>query len=434
VKHGYHPLHRNKKSGASHGPEEIAEFIRELVAGNVPDYQAAAWLMAVNFVGLDPDETVELTKAIVDSGNTASYQDLPGPVVDKHSTGGVGDKVTLVLLPILAAMGMYIPKHSGRALGFTGGTIDKLESIPGFDAFPSEERFREIVRDVGFAIGGQSESMCPADGILYALRDATSTVNETGLIAASVMSKKIAGGAEHILIDVKVGQGAFMKDEASARELAERLVYVGTNLGRNVRCLITRMSQPLGRTVGNELELYETVECLTGNGPDDVMEICRASAIELCKMCGIAGASEAGLKFDEAVASGAAIERFRRFVEAHGGSTRWIDGDERLPETENVIVLKYDEKDAFIQSIDALAIGEIVRRMGGGRLTKDDSINHSVGVEFLKKPGDKIETGDILAKIYTRSMNPGDLISDVRAAFEFSETKPEIPELIIDRV
>jgi len=275
-----------KKSGNTHNADEITEFISLLTAGNIPDYQAAAWLMAVNFNGLDRDETIALTKAIVNSGETASYDGLPGPVVDKHSTGGVGDKVTLILLPILAEMGMYVPKHSGKALGFTGGTIDKLESIPGFNAFIPEVRFREIVRDVGFAIGGQSKELCPADGILYALRDATSTVNETGLIAASIISKKVAGGAEHIIIDVKVGRGAFMPDEASAGELADMLVYVGSALGRNVRCILTRMDQPLGRSVGNSLELYETVEALRGEGSKDVMDICKAMAVELAVMSG----------------------------------------------------------------------------------------------------------------------------------------------------
>ncbi len=424
-----------KKAGHSHEPDDLGEFIRELVAGNIPDYQAAAWLMAVNFNGLDPDETVALTRAIVDSGETASYEGLGGPVVDKHSTGGVGDKITLVLLPLLASMGMFVPKHSGRALGFTGGTIDKLESIPGFDAFPPEERFRQIVRDIGFAIGGQSGSMCPADGILYALRDATATVNETGLIAASVMSKKIAGGAEHILIDVKAGRGAFMKDETSARELAARLVYVGGKLGRNVRCMITRMESPLGRAVGNTLELLEAVECLKGNGPDDVMEICRESAIELCDMSGFMSVVGARRKFDDVVTSHAALAKFREFIGAQGGTTSWLDGAESLPKAPVISELLYGGGDAFVESIDALAIGEAVRRMGGGRLTKKDEIDHSVGIELLKKCGEGIAEGDTIARLHMNTEADVDSLKmDVLSAYVFTETKPATRGMIIAKI
>ncbi len=424
-----------KKSGKAHRPDEIAQFIRLLVAGDVPDYQASAWLMAVNFNGLDPDETVALTEAIVESGETASYEGFPGPVVDKHSTGGVGDKVTLVLLPILAEMGMYVPKHSGRALGFTGGTTDKLESIPGFDAFPPEERFRNIVREIGFAVGGQGGSMCPADGILYALRDATSTVNETGLIAASVVSKKIAGGAKHILIDVKVGRGAFMRDEASAKKLAERMVYVGNGLGRNTRCILTKMNQPLGRAMGNALELRETVDCLRGRGPVDVMEVCRAIAVELAVMSSLSDEKSARAKFNRIVSTGSALDRFTRFVVAQGGKADWIDGDGELPPASRIIELHYNGPYAYVTSIDALGVGEIVRRMGGGRLSKEDAIDHSVGVLLERKVGDAVTEGDTLALLHLNTDSPDiDWPEELRAKYSFDDNPPVVGSMIIGKV
>ena len=424
-----------KKSGSSHKADEITEFISLLTAGNVPDYQAAAWLMAVNFNGLDPDETVALTMAIVDSGEKASYDGFPGPVVDKHSTGGVGDKVTLILLPILAEMGMYVPKHSGRALGFTGGTIDKLESIPGFNAFIPEDRFREVVRDVGFAIGGQSKAMCPADGILYALRDATSTVNETGLIAASIISKKVAGGAEHIVIDVKVGRGAFMPDEASARELADMLVYVGTKLGRNVRCILTRMDQPLGRSVGNSLELYETVEALRGDGSKDVMDICKAAASGLASMSGKHSEKSAIEEFDRAISSGNALKRFASFVSAQDGAVDWIDSEFRLPEANSIVNVKYSGPDAYVDSIDAMTIGEAVRRMGGGRLRKDDVIDHSVGVVLRVRIGDPVCDGAIIAELHLNDKSVGDeWTGKILSAYTFMDNTPILKDVVIGKV
>jgi len=424
-----------KKAGGAHHAMEMAAFVQGLVAGEIPDYQAAAWLMAVNFNGLDPDETVALTEAIVHSGKVASYEGLPGPVVDKHSTGGVGDKVTLVLLPILAEMGMFIPKHSGRALGFTGGTIDKLESIPGFNAFLPEDKYMQVVRDVGFAIGGQSPDMCPADGILYALRDATATVNETGLITASVMSKKIAGGAKHILIDVKVGRGAFMPDEASARKLAERMVYVGDALGRNVRCILTRMDQPLGQAVGNAIEVNEAVDCLRGKGPADVMEICRTAAIELAVMSGLFDSAMAAKRFDEAIKQGAALDRFIRFVGAQGGETGWISSGGGLAVADNVIEVKYEDGKASILALDALAIGEIIRRIGGGRLSKADKIDPAVGIVIRKKVGDIAACGDVLAVIYYgKSERPAQWVEMMHDTYAFGDTAQSDMGIIIGRV
>jgi pyrimidine-nucleoside phosphorylase len=265
----------------------------------------------------------------------------------------------------------------------------------------------QVVRDVGFAIGGQSTDMCPADGILYALRDATATVNETGLIAASVMSKKIAGGAKHILIDVKVGRGAFMPDEASARKLTERMVYVGQALGRNVRCILTDMDQPLGRSVGNALEVNEAVECLRGNGPADVMEVCREAAVELAVMSGLYDADLAAGKFDKAIEQGTALGRFIRFVDAQGGETGWIASGKGLPVAENIIEVKYEGGKASVVGLDALAVGEITRRMGGGRLSKEDKINPAVGVILHKKIGDIVTDGELLAEIFCRESGNG---------------------------
>ena len=424
----------DKKDNMRHACGLINSFVQGLINGEIPDYQAAAWLMAVNFNGLDPDETVALTEAIVHSGKVASYKGLPGPVVDKHSTGGVGDKVTLVLLPILAEMGMFIPKHSGRALGFTGGTIDKLESIPGFNPFLPEDRYIQVVRDVGFAIGGQSADMCPADGILYALRDATATVNETGLIAASVMSKKIAGGAKYILIDVKVGRGAFMPDEESARRLAERMVYIGDALGRDVRCILTRMNQPLGRAVGNSLEVNEALECLRGKGSPDVMELCRAASIELAVMAGLYDSSAAADRFDNAVNKGTALDRFTRFVKAQGGDTAWISSGKGLPVAENIIEVKYEGSNGYVIGLDALAIGECVRRMGGGRLSKADKIDPAVGIVIRKKIGDAVNGGDVLATIYCgASGDSGQWAEKVRAAFSFGD-KVGDADILIGRI
>ena len=317
-----------KRRGEAHSRADLDTFITDYVSGNVPDYQAAAWLMAVYFRGLNAEETADLTLSMAHSGDVLDLSSLPH-TVDKHSTGGVGDKTSLVLAPLLAACGATVAKMSGRGLGHTGGTVDKLESIPGFHAELSERAFYAQARDVGVVVTGQSKDLAPADGLLYALRDATGTVGSLPLIAASIMSKKLAGGAQTIVLDVKVGDGAFMKTPAEARALAQTMQSIGVRAGRNVRALLTDMSEPLGLAVGNALEVTEAVRTLQGEGPSDLLELSLALAEQGLTAAGLDGARET---LQEAVSSGRAFEQFTAWIAAQGGEVGALERLETAPE------------------------------------------------------------------------------------------------------
>lgn len=385
----------DKRAGREHAAADLEAFIASYVAGDVPDYQMSAWLMAVCWRGMTAEETAALTMAMARSGDVLDLSDLPS-TVDKHSTGGVGDKTTLVLAPLLATMGATVAKMSGRGLGHTGGTIDKLESIPGFRSTLSDEEFRRLAREVGVVITGQSKDLAPADGLLYALRDATGTVESLPLIAGSVMSKKLAGGALAIVLDVKVGSGAFMKTLEDARALATAMVGIGRAAGRDVRAILSGMEQPLGRAVGNALEVEEAAACLRGQGPEDLLELCLVLAEEVLAAAGIVATRET---LSSAIASGRAYERFERWVSAQGGDASSIGRLERAPDT---WVLRA-RRAGVVSRLDALSVGRAVGALGGGRSRKGEAIDAGVGIELHAKVGEEVAAGEALATLRHRA-------------------------------
>ncbi|NLG09728.1 MAG: thymidine phosphorylase [Deinococcales bacterium] len=383
-----------KRAGQEHAPAELTRFIDAYVAGEVPDYQVAAWLMAVCWRGMTDAETAALTQAMARSGDMLDLSGLPH-TVDKHSTGGVGDKTTLVLAPLLAAMGGTVAKMSGRGLGHTGGTVDKLESIPGFRSSLSDEEFLAQARAVGVVVTGQSKDLAPADGLLYALRDATGTVESLPLIASSIMSKKLAGGANAIVLDVKVGAGAFMKTLEEARELARAMTAIGGHAGREVRAVLSDMSAPLGRTVGNAIEVEEAVRCLRGEGPDDLRELCLVLAGEVLAAAGL---PHGRAELEDAIGSGRAYERFERWVAAQGGDPRALGALERAPDRWQLRAAR----GGVVSRLDALAVGRAVGVLGGGRSRKGEAIDMGVGAELHAKVGEPVSAGEPLATLYHR--------------------------------
>ena len=418
------------------GEELAADEIRELVLGyardEVPDYQLAAFCMAVYFRGLSAAETFALTDAMIESGETIDlHAELGRKVVDKHSTGGVGDKTSIAVGPVVAACGVPFGKMSGRGLGHTGGTLDKLESIPGFRVELSHEEFVAQVREVGLAIIGQTGDLVPADKRLYALRDVTATVENVSLIAASIMSKKLAAGADAIVLDVKVGDGAFMKDLASARELAETMLELGRSAGREVVCVLTDMDQPLGRAVGNALEIREAVQTLRGEGPADFTELVLASAAHLLALSDLGlddGAARAAA--EAAVADGTALAAYERWIRAQGGDP----ADGALP-TAAVVVDVPAPGDGYVTRIGAVRVGMAALHLGAGRRTKDDAIDHAVGVTCLRKRGDSVAAGQPLAQVHARDeASARKAVEEVAAAYAIgAEPPPELP-LVLDVV
>ena len=409
-----------KREGAAHDPSDLRAFVRGVTDGNVPDYQAAAWLMAVVFRGLNDDETAALTLAMADSGDTMELGSLPH-TVDKHSTGGVGDKTTIVLAPLLASLGATVAKMSGRGLGHTGGTIDKLESLPGYRASLTEAAFLRQAREVGVVVTGQSKDLAPADGVLYALRDATATVDSLPLIAASVMSKKLAGGAAAMVLDVKVGRGAFMATEEDGRALGRLMRAIGTRAGRTVRVVLSDMSQPLGRAVGNALEVREAVDTLRGGGPDDLRELVVTLATEVLAASGLDGDPAAALD------DGRAHTRFEAWIEAQGGDLTRPDALAVAPVKEVVSA----PSDGIVTALDALAIGRVVKRLGGGRERKGDAIDLGVGVLLHAKVGDEVAAGAPLATIHHRDGRGLDEArEDVAGAFELGDAASPPPLVI----
>jgi pyrimidine-nucleoside phosphorylase len=393
-------LIRRKRLGGEHTAEEIAAIVDGAVAGAIPEYQLAAWLMAVCWRGLSYGETLALTRAFVASGDVLRWPGLPGPVVDKHSTGGVGDKVSLVLAPWLAELGLYVPKMSGRGLGHTGGTIDKLESIPGLRTTLSLTEMRAVLAGAGCVIAGQSDRLAPADKLFYALRDATDTVDSPGLIAASIMSKKVALGASCAVLDVKCGSGAFLPDAGQARQFAELVMHLGADCGLPVACVLTRMDEPLGQAVGNALEVVEAWRFLAGElDLPDLREVCEslgAAALVLCERCSSIG--EGTRLMREAWRSGLVGDRFERWIGLQQGSIpvflEWLAQDQDHAWVEVVA-----DRSGRVMAMDVRAIGELSRELGAGRLAKDAGIDHAVGLQCLAKLGAAVREGQAVARL-----------------------------------
>jgi pyrimidine-nucleoside phosphorylase len=422
------PLIERKKRGEPLSARELEWLCSEFTAGRIPDYQVAAWLMAVRWRGMDGEETLSLTRAIVNTGRTLSWGEAGPIVVDKHSTGGVGDKTTLVLVPLLAAAGLRFAKMSGRGLGHTGGTLDKLESIAGFRVdLPLEEVRRQVER-IGCALVGQGRDLAPADGALYALRDVTATVDSVPLIAASVMSKKLAAGASAIILDVKYGSGAFMPTSAEAEALARAMVSIGTGAGRRVRAVLSSMEEPLGMAVGNALEVKEAIAALRGGGPADLRELVLALGAHVLVLGGAEeGVDEARRRLSALLDSGAALERFVDLVDAQGGDVEMVLRPERLPRAAFVTEVRSREPGgAWVSGIDARTIGEAALALGAGRRTKADRADPAAGVLLRARTGDRMAPGAVLAEVHAASasrISEGEAL--VREAFRFSEAAVE---------
>lgn len=397
-----------KRDGKALSREEIRFFITGLTSGAIPDYQVSAWAMAVLLRGMDARETADLTLAMADSGETLDLGAFGGIVVDKHSTGGVGDKTTLVVEPLVAACGLTVGKMSGRGLGFSGGTLDKMESIPGYRTDLSTEEFLDHLSRYGLVLTGQSADLAPADGKLYALRDVTGTVPAIPLIASSIMSKKIAAGAQAILLDVKVGKGAFMRSLGEARKLAKAMQAIGEHSGRRVIALLSDMNQPLGFAVGNALEVREAIDTLHGGGPVDFREHCLEAAAWLLVLGEKAGTREGGWAMAErALKEGKAWDKFRVLVEVQGGDVRAIDNPERLPQAPLVVPLKA-ERQGWIGGMDAREIGETAVDLGAGRRVKGAAIDPAVGIVVHCKVGDRVEQGEELLSVHARNQAEAD--------------------------
>jgi pyrimidine-nucleoside phosphorylase len=422
-------LIQRKRDGEELRDEEIAELVLGYARGEIPDYQLAAFSMAVYFRGLSPRETYALTDAMVRSGETIDLQaEIGRPVADKHSTGGVGDKASLVVGPLVAACGIPFGKMSGRGLGHTGGTLDKLEAIPGYRVELSRDQFVRQVRDVGLAVIGQTAELVPADKQLYALRDVTATVENVSLIAASIMSKKIAAGANAIVLDVKVGDGAFMKAIEDARALAEAMLELGRRADRMVVCELTDMDQPLGRAVGNALEIREGVETLRGDGPADLTELAVESAAHLVALCDDVDHTEARSRVQAALSDGSALEAYDRWIRAQGGDP----SDDALPEAPVVRKVTAD-RDGYVSRLRALAVGTAAVHLGAGRTAKDDVIDHAVGVVCLRKRGDDVSVGDALAEIHARDGRSVDAaLAEVQAAYELADEAPKAVDVVLE--
>lgn len=424
-----------KRDGGEHTREELRAFIDGFVRGEIPDYQVAAWAMAVYFQGMTPRETTELTLAMAESGDTLDpHSGLPPGtrVVDKHSSGGVGDKTSLVVGPVVASYGLPVGKMSGRGLSYTGGTIDKLESIPGWTAELSEARFRRQLQEVGLVIAAQTANLAPADKQLYALRDVTGTVPSIPLIASSIMSKKLAVQADALVLDVKCGRGAFMETLDQAQALGQLMVAIGQGAGRDVTALITQMEQPLGRAVGNALEVREAIETLQGQGPADFVELVEHVAGEMLYLGNRAPDPQAGAQMArQALQDGRAWAKFREFVAAQGGDVGYVDAPERLP-TAPLQVPVTAETDGVVHRVDARAVGLAVVHLGGGRTRKGQAVDHRVGVMVQAKVGDPVAAGDLLCVVHGADEASVQEASDrLKAAYTLApEPTPGLPVLL----
>jgi pyrimidine-nucleoside phosphorylase len=426
---------RKKRDGHTLSAAEIVAMVTGNVPGGVTDYQWAALLMAIVWRGMDATETAALTDAMMNSGQIVDLSHIPGRKIDKHSTGGVGDKTSLILAPIAAAAGVLVPMVSGRGLGHTGGTLDKLEAIPGFRVDLGLARYQEVLASCGLVMIGQTEEIAPADKFLYALRDATATVESIPLIAASIMSKKLAEGIDGLVLDVKTGNGAFMEKLDDSRALAEAMCAIGQRLGKDMVALITRMDQPLGCAVGNAVEVAECVACLRGDGPEDLVTLSLELAAEMVLMSGrVATLAEARDVCRKTIADGSALERFRRLVAAQGGDPRAVDDPTVLPSARRSVILK-SPASGFVTSLAARPIGHATMLLGAGRSRMDSSIDHAVGVILHKKVGAAVQEGEPLC---TMLMNDEARLPEastlIMGAYTFAARPEELLPLCVERI
>ncbi len=389
-------LIRKKRDAYQLSKEEIRYLISEYSKGNIPDYQFSAFLMAVYFQGMDFQETTNLTQAMMDSGKSLDLSNIKKPKIDKHSTGGVGDKVSLILAPLMASCGICVPMISGRGLGHTGGTLDKLESIPGFKTNLSVKQFKCQLKKIGVAMIGQTVEIAPADKKMYALRDVTATVDSIPLISASIMSKKLAEDLDGLVLDIKLGNGAFIKDYKKAKELARTMIQISKRSSVKVITILTDMNNPLGNYTGNSLEIIETIEALKGRGPEDLMEITFALAKAMLKLANIKGGEKL---LEKKIASGGALNKFKEIIHYQGGDVRVIDDYSRLPVAKNRIKVKA-QKTGYIHHINTFDIGMLLVQLGGGRFKKEEKIDLSCGFRIYKKIGDYVKKGECLVKIF----------------------------------
>jgi pyrimidine-nucleoside phosphorylase len=424
---------RKKRDGLPLAHPEIEAFVRGVTSGDWPDYQAAALLMAIVLRGMNTDETADLTRAMVHSGDKLDWSDLPGPKVDKHSTGGVGDKVSLILAPLAAACGCVVPMMSGRGLGHTGGTLDKLEAIPGFQVRLSVDEMRAVLRKVGCVMVGQTRTVAPADKIFYALRDVTATVESVPLITASILSKKIAEGIDALVMDVKCGQGAFMKTRGDARTLAESIVATGN--GNNVRteALVTAMDAPLGQKVGNAMEVREAIDTLRGAGPADLESLTFALTARMVYLGGVTNSlDEAGAKVGDALRSGRAFERFMQLVEAQGGDPRVIEDPSLLPAAPSQLLLRA-ERSGFVADVNAETVGLATMLLGAGRDRVVDAVDHAVGARILARPGDAIKQGEPFVEVHYRAdLRLPEAVTMLYKAWTIADAPPAAKPLLLE--
>ncbi len=420
-----------KRDGKELSASEIEFFIKAYLNGDIPDYQASALLMAIYFRHMSEKETFDLTRVMLHSGDIVDLSDIHGTKVDKHSTGGVGDKVTLIVAPIAASCGVPIAKMSGRGLGFTGGTIDKLESIPGFKTTLEPADFHKQVNEIGIAVIGQSGHIAPADKKLYALRDVTATVENLSLIASSIMSKKLAAGSDAILLDVKCGKGAFMKSEDDAKALAELMCKIGSSQGKKTAAIISDMSEPLGHAVGNSLEVIEAIELLKANIEGDLLKLCLNISGAMIYLGGKASSIDEGIVLAEsAISSGKALQKLAEMIEYQGGNKAVIDDYSLFPEAKLSAEIKA-LRSGYIESIDAEGIGLASQHSGAGRASKEDEIDHSAGIKLVAKRGDMVELSDTIAIVY--SSDEGKLkqaCEEVLSAYAISDSEPKAEPLI----
>jgi len=428
-------LIQKKRDGGKLDVSEIKEMIMLYTAGDIPDYQMSAMMMAIFYQGLDDEETLALTLAMRDSGDTLDLSAIKGIKADKHSTGGVGDKTSIALAPLVSSVGVKVAKMSGRGLGHTGGTIDKLESFPGFNISLSEEQFISQVNETGMAIMGQTKTLAPADKKLYALRDVTATVEQLSLIASSIMSKKLACGADAIVLDVKCGSGAFMKDIDSARALAGEMVKIGKGAGKNMRALITDMDEPLGFAVGNILEVKEAIDTLKGKGPKDFTDLCLLLGSRMVLLSGLASdEKEAEDMLKASIADGRALDQLARFVKAQGGDESYVYDPSKFENAAFTKVLTAD-KDGFVESIVCDEAGLASMMLGGGREKKDDIIDLSVGIVFEKKKGDAVKKGDSIAVMHYNDETKIDAAFErLSNAVKIGEKDPGRKKILLDEI
>ncbi len=423
-----------KRNGEELSKEEIDFMVQGFTKGEIPDYQMAAFLMAVFFRGMSFRETKDLTLSMMNSGKVLDLSAVGKMTVDKHSTGGVGDKVSLILAPLVASAGVVVPMMSGRGLGHTGGTLDKLESISGFNVNLSEEQFIEQLKKIGVAIIGQTKDIAPADKKIYALRDVTATVDSIPLITASIMSKKFAEGTDAIVMDVKWGSGAFMQTLESAEELARTIVGVGKEAGKKVVAYITDMNEPLGKMVGNAVEVKESIEALKGNGEGRLMEVVMTLASEMLVIGGVAKDRNSAFEVLKGkISDGSALDKFRQMVEMQGGNPEVVDNPDVLPKAKKVIDVKSD-RGGFITAVNTVDVGISALLLGAGRTKADDVIDHAVGIEILKRIGDKVDKGEVMARFFVNDdRNLDEAVKRFLNAYEIGDARPEERKVVVER-